>query len=559
MSTSQKKSVVQKEYDTNKVVLVGNFYNYTGPYEDQIKATKILSPYLEVNFSRDGKLFNSIATYLYYIRLMYGDLKEEILSQPISDVYRFYKRHKFKTEKLMKNLGEKIGIGNYDSADTYVISKTKDALNNIYDIFIKNKELRNALMSTENLSIVFVDEDSVLGDGLNGRGLNLYGQKLEEIRRYLRNTTLKDSLIEDKFNTMLELKLEYNESEEFDNFINENKSLNMIEKWAFKMMMMYANTIAKFFEYLSVSRPDFLEVIKEGTMELSKTDNELVLEGVYQSLSQKFAQIGGSFNSKKKQWRFPKKFKYGGNKKDQDTEEELTKIIFSYNLIGIKPIINNKMVSYVINEIFNCSFGGQYDNIRFPSLTDNFIDTMRYMIKSFIINPGFKRSIDITSQAISILWLHICKLCEHIYEYSEQFEGNEKLKINTSLFNAKQSVDQMKKEYVNHDMHTETENCALQAVLYNIVALTDWPAINVVGTKELNTCVDILCYNLDDLKEFEAMDTSEVKNVIKAFVNKGLIIDASIAKKILGFVHKMSENSNDSLVLNRIMFFSNII
>ena len=117
----------------------------------------------------------------------------------------------------------------------------------------------------------------------------------------------------------------------------------------------------------------------------------------------------------------------------------------------------------------------------------------------------------------------------------------------------------MKKEYVNHDMHTETENCALQAVLYNIVALTDWPAINVVGTKELNTCVDILCYNLDDLKEFEAMDTSEVKNVIKAFVNKGLIIDASIAKKILGFVHKMSENSNDSLVLNRIMFFSNII
>ena len=50
MSTSQKKSVGQKDYDTNKVVLIGNFYNYTGAYEEQIKAAKILSPYLEVNF-----------------------------------------------------------------------------------------------------------------------------------------------------------------------------------------------------------------------------------------------------------------------------------------------------------------------------------------------------------------------------------------------------------------------------------------------------------------------------------------------------------------------------
>jgi len=553
MSTSQKK------YDTDKVVLIGNFYTYTGPYEEQIKATKILSPYLDVTFTRDGKLFNSIAAYLYYFRLMYGDLKEKILTQPTSEVYKFYKRHKFKTEKLMKNLGEKIGIGNYDSPNTYIISKTKDSLNNIYDVFIKNKELKNALLATEKLSIVFVDDDPILGDGLSGRGLNLYGQKLEEIRRYLRNTTLKDSLIEDKFEKMLELKLEFNDSEEFEEFINENKSFSIIEKWAFKMMLMYSNAIAKFFEYLSVSRPDFLEVIKEGSMQLSKSENELILDGVYQSLSTKFSQIGGVFNSKKKQWIFPKTYRLAGYSKNQDTEQEITKIIFNYNLIGIKPIINNKIVSYVINEIFNCSFGGQYDNVRFPSLTDNFIDTMRFMIKSFITNEGFKRSIDITSQAISIFWLHICKLCEHVYEYSDQFEGSEKLKINSSLFNAKQSVDQMKKEYVNHNMHTETENCALQAVLYNIVALTDWPAINIVGTKELNTCVDILCYNLDDLKEFESMNTKEVENVIKAFTNKDLIIDITVARKILGFVHKLSENASDSLVLNRIMFFSNII
>lgn len=559
MSTSQKKTIEKKEYNTDKVVLVGNFYTYSGPYEEQIKATKILSPYLEINLNTDRKLFKSIATYLYYVRLMYGDLKDKILSEPVSNVYGFYKKHKFKTEKLMKNLGEKIGISNYDGPKTYIITKTKESLNNIYNLFITNKELRNALLFTEDLPIIFVDDDPILGDGLNGLGLNLYGKKLEEIRRYLRSTTMKDSLLEDKFNNMLDIKLDYTDFEEFENFINENKTFNIIEKWAFKMMLMYSNAIAKFFEYLTVSRTDFLEVIKEGSMNLSKNNNELILKGVYQSLGNKFTNIGGKFNNKNKEWIFSKTFKLPGYNKDQDTEQEITKIIFNYNLIGIKPIINNKIVSYVINEIFNCSFGSQYDNIRFPTLTDNFTDTIRYMIKSFIVNENFKTNIEITSNAISIFWSHICKLCEHIYDYSEQFEGGEQLKLNTSLYNAKKSVDQLKKEYVNHNMHTETENCALQAVLYNIVALTDWLSVNIVGTKELNTCVDILCYNLDDLKDFESLDTNEVENVIKAFVNKGLIIDSSVAKKILGFVHKMNDNSSDNLVLNRIMFFSNII
>ena len=207
-------------------------------------------------------------------------------------------------EKLYKNLGENIGINKYEKEKqirSQYIRVTNEALNILYDLFSKNKSLATELLLTGDQSIVFLDRDDILGDGIRPRegqiggliwGLNLFGKKLEEIRTYLRQTTMANSLVETKINTLEMLKLNFINKQDYIKYTNTN--FNKIEAWAYKMMLIYVNACANFFEYLCVPREGYIPVTKKDKIEIVDIDKETFFVKGGDDIRSKLLQFKGT-------------------------------------------------------------------------------------------------------------------------------------------------------------------------------------------------------------------------------------------------------------------------
>lgn len=548
MSSYNKKytKVNNKEYNVNENVLIGNFYDYTGEYEAQIKSTKILSPYYHVPVNWKGKGFPSLVNYLYFFRLCYKDLKEKLYTMKPKEVPAYYYKNKNKCEKLFKNIGDQIGINKFETVKSYIIRITKDALDVLYDIYMRNSDLKASLLATEYLPIYFVDRDEILGDGLDGSGLNLFGKKLEEIRKYLKENVLRDSLVETKIKTLETLNLQFNNSSDFTSYSNDK--FNNVEKWAYKMLLMYSNAIASFFEYLCISRNEFMPINTEINIDIKDIDDDsFLVSGKNDTFKYQFSKLEGKYKEDKG-WIFPNK-----------SRNEVKKLVYKAG-VGVSPTLSLNITKYVINEIFHCSFESEFSALRFPEISYDFSKTVSSMITSFIKDKKLKNSMIITSQTCDSLWRQICMLCENIYETASQSEEGEIEAINNVLNISQSSVENLKREYSDYGFNTETENCALQSVVYNIVAITDWLGTYDVKADELDTCISILTFGMNSLKSFNTIDNNEVNNISRAFEDKGLVIGNKTSGRILGFIKKISkESQNNKEVLNRIMFFSNII
>jgi len=540
--TSTSKKAIYKEYNPNQQVLIGNYFYYEGKYELPIRANKVLSPYnpIEIQWKKDK--YPSIMNYLISFRICYRNLKKRLQENvKPADVNNFYNRNKDNCEQIFKNKSLELGIGKFESVKSYFIKITNDALNVLYDVFDSNQAMKRALIDTDDMPIIFVDRDDILGDGMDGKGLNLYGKKLEEIRSYFMQKIVKVSKIDRKLTNIENLDIKSDDMSAIIRY--DTKEFSDLEKWAFKMLLMYCNATAKFFEYLCIQRNEFIPIMK-GAIDITEKEDHFILEGKYEALQKQFKTIGGEFV--KRGWKFPLKLK-----------DEVYKILYSSSAVGVKPVLNMNVVSYTIREIFHCSFAGEFNMVKFTEVKSSFCSAVNFIIKSFISDKSLRNVMSVPVESCGVIWRHLCMLCEHLYDVmlSQRTSDISKV-INSSQTN----VENLKREFVDHGFNTDIENCALQSVVYNIVALTDWLGTYDVTREELNTCVDIMSFGMDKLKSYNEDSGEEVINVTRAFTNKGLVISRRVASYVLGFVKKLvSESSKDKEVMNRIMFFSNII
>lgn len=538
--TSTSKKTIYKEYNPNEQVLIGNYFYYAGDYELPIRANKVLSPYnpIEIQWKKDK--YPSMMNYLISFRLCYRNLKKRLQENvKPADVNNFYNRNRDNCDQIFKNKSIELGIGKFENVKSYFIKITNDALNVLYDVVDSNQSLKRALIDTDEKPIVFIDSDDILGDGRDGKGLNLYGKKLEEIRSYFMQKIVKNSKIDQKLTKIenLDIKSDANISE------YDTEEFSELEKWAFKMLLMYCNATAKFFEYLCLNRNDFIPVMK-GAIDITDKEDHFVLEGKYETLQKQFKAIGGE--SIRKGWKFPLNIK-----------DEVYKILYSSSAVGVKPVLNMNVVSYTIREIFHCSFAGEFNMVKFADVKPSFCSAVTLIIKSFISDKSLRNVMSVPVESCGLLWRHLCMLCEHLYEVMLVQDTSD---INKVISSSQTNVENLKREFVDHGLNTDLENCALQSVVYNIVALTDWLGTYDVTLQEVNTCVDIMSYGMERLKKYREDSGEEVMNVTRAFTNKGLVISRKVASYVLGFVKKLiSESSKDKEVMNRIMFFSNII
>lgn len=543
-----------KNYDTDKTILVGNFKAYSGEYEDIIYTNRILSPYYKYSFSHKGRTYPSLIHFLYAIRLCYKDIKDSMMELEPEDVLDFYRKKKTKCDSLFEKLGMKIGKKNYQSVDEYLVEVTKDALNILYKYFSSNKELKNALISTGVMPIVFIDNDEILGTGIRNRGLNLLGETMMKVRSYLIDSELRSSISISKLENLKDLELKYDDISDYVEYKNNN--FNSVESWAFKMLLNYTNAIAYFFKYLCEERREFISIMKNTNIQELEGD-KFAVYGDYSDMAYKLEKLGGIVkkikgdNASRKAWVFP-----------MTVKEDVKQLIFSASF-GVNPIVNVNVAKYVANDIFHCNFSSEFNNIYFPEVTDNMKNTIEHMITSVFSSsdPELYEIVTVSFQTCNYIWKHICMMCEHIYvtaSFEDNFSDNEEDAVKQILQASRNSVENLKRDYVDYGFNTEYENCAMQAVLYVIVALTDWLELDEVTQLEYNTMYNIVLFDLDKLPR-RSVNINTASNVIKAFNEKGLIITVEVAEVIAGFVEKISVEMKRREVLNRIMFFANII
>lgn len=539
-------------YDTEKTIIIGDFKK-NGPYEEATYTNRILSPYYKYPVNHKGKTYPSLVNFLYSIRLCYKDIKDKMFELEPEEVVSFYRKKKVKCEKLFNKLGMKIGKNDYQSSDEYIVELTKEGLNILYSYFSSNDTLKDALMSTGFLPIVFVDDDDILGTGRKNRGLNMLGNTMMKVRSYLIENNMRSAISISKMKELKDLSLKYDDVSDYINYKNNN--FNNLENWAFKMLLMYSNAIGNFFKYLCEDRRDFMRVIKGSNIQELEGD-KFAVYGDYSDMKYNFANLGGEVKKvrqdgeSKSAWVFPLKVK-----------PQVKQLLFASSF-GVNPIVSVNVVKYICNEVFHCSFSSQFNNIYFPEVSEKMKATIESMITSVISNdPELYETTTVSFQACNLLWKHVCMMCEHAYvsaSFEDGFSDNEESAINKILEASKNSVENLKRDYVDYGFNTENENCIMQAILYVIVALTDSLEVDEVTMLEYNAMYNILLF---DLRKVPAKSSNSAMgiNVLKAFNDKGLIISQDMADTIGGLINKLSVSMSRVEVLNRIMFFANII
>ena len=540
-------------YDTEKTIVIGNFKKYTGPYEEPIYANRILSPYYKYPVSHKGNTYPSLINFLYSVRLCYKDIKDQMIELEPEDVPSFYKKKRVKCNKLFDKLGMKIGKNNFQSADEYIVEITKESLNILYKYFSSNNTLKEALMSTGVSPIVFVDDDAILGTATEKKGLNMLGNMMVKVRTYLIENHMRSSIALSKLETFSNLELKLDDIYDYKNYKNNN--FNDLENWAFKMLIMYCSAVAYFFNYLCQDRRDFIRVIKGSNLEELEGD-KFALYGDYSDMEYNLKNLGGIVKNvnkdgeKKKAWVFPLKVK-----------TQVKQLIFA-STFGVNPVVSVNIAKYVAHDIFHCSFTSEFNNIYFPEVSDKMKTTIEHVITSVLSSdPELYETTTVSFQACNYLWKHICMMCEHVYvsaSFEDDFVDNEGGAMKQILQASKNSVENLKRDYVDYGFNTENENCILQAILYIIVALTDSLEVDEVTMMEYNAMYNILLVDLPRIKG-KSVNSGFGLNVMKAFNEKGLIINTDMAEVIGGLVEKLSKEMNRKEVLNRIMFFANII
>jgi hypothetical protein len=587
-----------QKYNLENTTIIGNPFAEnieSNPYKEEIIANKILSPYLSspvVIKGKKQKTYPSLIQYLWALRLCYGDAIKQLLEKTPTEAEEVFDKYRKKCELVFDKYKESYNISTlgkslqkkkkepkeklsgqfpvakieYESVKDFIVKRTDTALNIIYDIAKTKNNFSEKLISTRDKKIIFFDKDDILGVGSNGKGLNLFGKKLMEVRSQLISRETRESIISPFIKNIETIKV---------SDINSTK-LSSIENWIAKKIQLVSRITGSFFDYLTKPRQDYMPVKPapvivspyEGVSILVITNDEYFNKMFTEDVKDKTKMYGTRVTN----------FDYNGTivsgwKTSRTNLAELRLLIQSRELVS--PVITNTMVKYVLSQILHCNILNTFDKVIFPAITPDIENTITELVKNEITDQDLRLSTTVSSIACKDIWMYVCTMTEYmmlqIFSKDYTLENASPEEVNSRfsqiLENIEFNIVSNKRDFVDHGFNTDEENAVAQYFLYMCCALTDWLDLDSVSTNEFKFCEKILLFKDNtkfDIKIETCPNLEDYKNLLtKMFYNKGLIVFDKDLTSLSNFIYSVSKNmssrASDHFITNRVYFYANII
>jgi hypothetical protein len=556
--------------------------------EDNTNVTRELSPYNNVEVMTKNKNYPSLIKYLLSLRICYNkEIAKLIETDDIDEIRHIVNKNKKACHKVYLKFAEQYKIrksdlyikDGFDDVDAYLINKIKNGLEVLYNIFSKSSRMKSLLISTNKKNIVFHDEDTLLGDGLDGKGLNLLGKKLMEIRAMLQRVHVVRAICEEVVPNFI--------------YMNDPKTFSDFENLLNTKLQYISKLTGSFFEYLCYSRPGYLQ-IKSVPQIISpfETDKILVLSND-KTIDSFFVNLQKQEVQKMKVYKEELQKKKLSSEKLKELEKKKEELIYvtrkidSYktekgdtmngwkttsknlgevknyinSLQSVSPIISGEIVLSVINDIMNCNISDNFNKISFPTITDTMRTAIEKYIKAGIKDEYLSISAEISDRACFFLYSYILHIAEYIIINSTHANQPDFVAFSK---HEEEMVSTDKRDIEDYNFDSTEENAALQCMLYLVIAITDWLDMDYATKTEFKFVETVLSLDQKEnlFKQLLKNPNKEKykKDVIQVFVQKGIIIYENDLEYILNLMYTIVEKMNNNDVLkNRVYFYANFI
>jgi len=560
------------DYDLQKFFLIGNpIYNTDPAYDTELVNNILLSPYHKKEITVGQKKFPSLIHYLLSLRLCYKNVQEELLNAEPNDVRSIYEENKEKCEKNFLKYAKSYKIKatttefikeGYTNVKEYLLDRTDKALDILYEVISNDSNMKNALVNSGNKTIVFHDPDNILGD----KGANLYGKKLQQVRKFLQSNYQRDCIAIKSLKNLITLNQE--------KLTEQKEQFNAFEKWAFQKIEFLCKLIAKFFEYLCAPRDGFIKVaippiiINPYENPITKKKSVLVLtnDKFYDSFFMDFLK-GEKTKGKNKVFAIEKikNYKYQDRTFDgwEIKEEQLSTVLQFLNTEGrVVPRITPQISLYCIREILHCGIFNTFESVNFPNPDADTIKVITKMIIDNFENPELANATIVDNIVIRDIYQYVFIVSEYIMLQGISENTDNYISI---IQSTEEFVSNTKRTYHNYGFKTDEENAIAQFLLYIVTSIMDSIDIDVVGNREVSFCIDMLNLNqvVRLIPSIENLMTNPVelydRLIVQMFSEKGFIVDDSTAKKISNLIYTIDDKMENSIVKNRVYSYANFI
>lgn len=597
----------QKNYDALENFLVGS-NQYVNSYlntldvedmdreifnsEERLLVSRDLSPYNNTLVKTKKREFPSLIKYILSLRLCYNaEIDKLIEAENINEIRKIINKNAEPCKKVFKKFSSQYNIktgglfvkDQFEDVDAYLIDKTNKGLDILYDIVPKSMIMKQRLLSTENKTIVFIDPDKILGDGLDGSGLNLYGKKLMQVRTMLKRVNVTRSLTE----------------KVVPNIINytESTTLTPFETWVMNKLKYVAKVSGLFFEYLCESRPGFLQISTLASIitpyEVTKVlvlSNDRAIDNYFLQMQKDEDAALKTYEVKLKQSKVPVD-KHKSMLENKERDLKVTERVTGYkhqdedvprngwktsnkNLAQVKnfvkslsvvnPIISGELTKTVIDDLFNCNIVESVSSISFPMLgiqTSNFIKSL---IRQGINNQYLKNMTEISEQACNNIYQYVLSLAEYIIVNSVNSNEPDFVKIAKQ---SEESVMNQKRDFEFYGFNDDNKNAISQCMLSIILAITDWLDLDYASMQEFKFVENLLGISVEkeDVVNLTPLETNPDKIphsrlITKMFNENGIILYSQDVEYICNLLFTISKEMQTNDVLkNRVYFYANFV
>jgi len=556
------------DYNLQNFFLIGNAaFNTVPAYDIELANNIVLSPYSKKEIKVGQKTYPSLIHYLLSLRLCYKASQQELAEAEPNEVREILLKYQAKCENVFRKYATSYRIKSspsefvkdgYENVRDFLKSKTDSALDILFDVVVNDSNMRDALINSGDKTIVFHDPDTILGDGLNNRGANLLGKRLQQVRKFLKTNYQRECIAVRALNNIVSLT---------DEKLNNKENFTSFEKWGLQKIEFMSKLIALFFEYLCEPRDGFEKVSippiiinpyknpqtkKEGVLVLSNdTQYDSYFRDLLKSKTNKnpekiknYEYEGTQFGA----WEFPK--------------DKIANVLQIINKSGsIVPRITPQMSMYCIREVLHCGIFNTFDSVNFPLPDEETIKTISKMIKNNIRNKELAFATQIDNLVIRDIYQYVFIISEYIMLQAVSENSDN---YTTIIENSEKFVSDTKRDYFNYGFHTDEENAIAQFILYTCIAVMDSIDIEVLSEREIKFCIDLL--NLNQPNKFVLFEKL-VKSpfevyksiIIQMFSEKGVIANDEIAQLVANLMETVDDAMDNEIVKNRVYSFANFI
>lgn len=541
--------------------------------EENLQISETLSPYNNILVHSKNRTYPSLITYLLSLRLCYNkEISKLIETTDPREMRNIMKKNAEPCKKIFLKFSAQYNIVTpgvfvkdaFQSVDEFLVDKTNKGLDVLYNIIPKSGAMKQYLLATGNKKIVFHDPDPILGDGLDYSGLNLYGKRLMEIREKLKESKQTVALSEQFLNNLI-------------NF-TDLQSLSPFEKWAYDKIETVAKVSGMFFQYLCEPRTGFLQISSLASIispfekdKLLVLTNDKSVDNFFLGIQKDEEQLHNKKEAtKKKKTPFVRitervtgllqegeEIPRNGWKTSLSRLAEVKNYIKSLSVVN--PNLTGDMTNYVIHDLFNCNIVNSVADISFPSITQSLISQIKILIKSGISNQYLKNMTEISDQACNNIYIYVLSLAEYIIINSIDQNKNDLIQLTKDTENF---LNQNKRDFEFYGFNDDNENAVAQAILYIVIALTDWLDMDYATMTEFKFVEKLLYFNeKEPINIVENPESMIVKKLLtKMFYEKGIIVynqDMDYLSKLLYTIQK--DMKNNKQLENKVFFYANFI